>query len=71
MTLDQGEIVRQHKGGEAKRRLRKSYGAVSLVLLLLIVVRIVHVNTNVLTIPEERYAQKPVGRTERCLSGNG
>lgn len=31
--------------------------AVSLVLLLLIVVRIVHVNTNVLTIPEERYAQ--------------
>ena len=31
--------------------------AVSLVLLLLIVVRIVHVNTNVLTIPEERYVQ--------------
>ena len=31
--------------------------AVSLVLLLLIVMRIVHVNTNVLTIPEERYAQ--------------
>ena len=31
--------------------------AVSLVLLLLIVVRIVHVNTNVLTIPEERYSQ--------------
>ena len=31
--------------------------AVSLVLFLLIVMRIVHVNTNVLTIPEERYAQ--------------
>ena len=31
--------------------------AVSLVLLLLIVVRIVHVNTNALTIPEECYAQ--------------
>ena len=31
--------------------------AVSLVLLLLIVVRIVHVNTNVLMIPEERYVQ--------------
>lgn len=31
--------------------------AVSLVLLLLIVMRIVHVNTNVLTIREERYAQ--------------
>lgn len=58
--LEQGEIVRHSikRGGKSKVKAKKILlCAVSLVLLLLIVVRIVHVNTNVLTIPEERYAQ--------------
>ena len=56
--LDQGEIVRHSIKGRSEVKAKKILlCAVSLVLLLLIVVRIVHVNTNVLTIPEERYAQ--------------
>ena len=61
--------MRHSVKGRSKVKAKGFYSAVSLVLLLLIVVRIVHVNTNVLTIRKAR--KKPVVRAERCLSGNG